>query len=61
MNGPSLQIGVPTPLFQMPATTQPGRNYSVSGDGRFLVNVSNAEQTSTPITVILNWAEGLKK
>ncbi len=33
----------------------------VSADGRFLINVANEDRFSSPITVILNWADGVKK
>ena len=57
--GSSLETGAPVPLFQMRVATQDGRSYSVSADGRFLVNVAAGEQT--PITVFLNWTAGLNK
>jgi hypothetical protein len=54
----SLYAGVPTALFKAPIITSPTRDYDVSSDGRFLVNVTNPtalNSSSTPITVILNW------
>jgi hypothetical protein len=63
--GPSLEAGSPTPLFQTrlvrvgPGVA--GRQYNVSADGRFLMNVVSEDRSSSPITVILNWAAGLKK
>jgi Tol biopolymer transport system component len=54
--------GVPQELFQVPSVNN---NYDVSADGqRFLFNVptnSDANSDSAPITVVLNWAAGLKK
>ena len=56
----SLEVSTPTRLFQLRRGfgDSPGRNYNVAADGRFLVNVT---ATDAPITVILNWAAGLKK
>jgi hypothetical protein len=56
-SGSALQVGAPAPLFQI-RNSESGypRNYDVSADGRFLVNVSTDELSATPITVILNWA-----
>ena len=60
--GAALEFGTPEPLFQTRVSnfTSPNR-YDVSADGqRFLVN-SSAGESSSAITVILNWAAGLKK
>jgi len=51
----------PVALFEMPLIGVVEANYDVSSIGRFLVNVPSREQSSLPITVILNWASGLKK
>lgn len=63
--GSSLEAGSPHPLFQTRlATVAPGqfaRQYDVAPDGRFLMNVTSEDRFSSPITVILNWAAGLKK
>ena len=63
--GPSLEAGVPAALFKAPfilAGLSGRRDYDVSADGRFLLNITApAEVLPTPITVILNWAAGLKK
>jgi len=37
------------------------QQYDVAPDGRFLINVPVAESTVAPITVVHNWAAGLKK
>jgi Tol biopolymer transport system component len=57
---PAFQAGIPKPLFTMPAGAG---NWDVTADGkRFLAAVPQAQQnTSTPITVVLNWEAGLKK
>jgi Tol biopolymer transport system component/predicted Ser/Thr protein kinase len=61
--GPS--FGVPTALFQTraPHGITPNRmHYVPSRDGqRFLVNTQSDDEPPTPITVVLNWAAGLKK
>jgi Tol biopolymer transport system component/predicted Ser/Thr protein kinase len=36
-------------------------HYLPSRDGRFLMNIQVEEPTPTPITVVLNWVQGLKK
>jgi len=54
----SLDAGVPTALFKAPIILGPTRDYDVSSDGHFLINVTNptaVNPASTPITVILNW------
>ena len=69
INGNSaLQVGTPKPLFELRtfggARTILGfRNqFVVAPDGqRFLANVPVAEDSSSPITLALNWAAGLKK
>ena len=60
--GTSLSLEAPVSLFQ--ARMHPrglGRSYSVSADGRFLINVAVADQGPAPIIVIHNWAASLKK
>jgi Tol biopolymer transport system component len=67
--GSSLETAAPSALFQKRLSSDtfngggsiPSRNYSVSADGRFLMNVTDSDSVFTPITVILNWAAGLKK
>ena len=58
----SFQAGTPRLLFQLQANTLATRNsYVPSSDGRrFLVNAL-VEETPSPITVVLNWAEALKQ
>jgi eukaryotic-like serine/threonine-protein kinase len=59
--GASFEIGAVRPLFQT-RTSGFHYSYAVSADGqRFLMNTSPEEKASTPITVVLNWAMGLKK
>jgi len=57
----SFDVGAVKPLFQTRAT---GRNsrYAVPADAqRFLINTAPEQTASAPITVVLNWAAGLKK
>ena len=63
----TLEIGAARPLFEPRifggAAIAAGyrQQYDVTPDGqRFLVNVEG-EGSSSPITVVLNWAAGLKK
>jgi eukaryotic-like serine/threonine-protein kinase len=61
--------GVPRPLFDtrlVTSTTNVGIAdvfwWDVSPDGKkFLVEMASEENTSSPITVVLNWQAGLKK
>jgi Tol biopolymer transport system component len=68
--GPSFEAGAPQGLFEMPPYTAAWlaggggalRVYAVATDGqRFLIGVPVGEESSPPITVILNWTAGLKK
>jgi len=56
-NGP-FQSAAPAPLFTI-ATLVPqgavGRQYAVTKDGRFLVNVLEQQTSRTPLTVVVNW------
>jgi serine/threonine protein kinase/Tol biopolymer transport system component len=36
-------------------------HYLPSRDGRFLMNIQAGDPVSTPITIVLNWVQGLKK
>jgi hypothetical protein len=65
----TLEVGTPVPLFSArmlggPSTVAGFRaQYDVTADGqRFLLNVPVDEDASSPtITVVLNWAAGLRK
>jgi hypothetical protein len=40
----------------------PDRKNAISADGqRFLINVASGEASTAPITVVVNWAAGIKK
>jgi Tol biopolymer transport system component len=60
------ELGTPTALFRMrilggPRTLQGYRSqYDVAPDGRFLVNTPVDESAGASMTVVLNWAAGLK-
>jgi hypothetical protein len=60
----AIEASAPTPLFKAPiAMTGATRDYAVTADGRFLINVTNPavlNPTSTPISVTLNWSPSLK-
>ena len=69
-DGHTLEIAAPVPLF--PTRLASGSNltggktgpqpaYAVAADGRFLMNVIDVGSPASPITVVLNWAAGLKK
>ena len=68
-NGQSLETGTPLPLFTPRMASggtilSPGALarpvYAVSADGRFLINTVMDDETVAPITVVLNWDEGLR-
>jgi len=65
-----LETGTAVALFRPQLASGPNINsggngsraqYAVARDGRFLMNVTVAEATPTPITVVLNWDAALKK
>jgi len=58
--GTELEVGKPVRVFQSRAF-QGNREYDVSTDGRFLLNVPVDERSDTSLAVIVNWAAGLKK
>jgi len=55
--------GLAIPLFEAQVSTSTANNtYAPSSDGqRFLINVPSGAVVTTPFTVVLNWAVGLKK
>jgi Tol biopolymer transport system component len=57
----SVQIGTPRTLFQTSVTiSTAGAGYDVTRDGRFLL-LNWAIETSTPMTLVMNWDAELKK
>jgi Tol biopolymer transport system component len=60
----NFSFGSPRPLFptQVSEGVHPYHmHYLPSRDGRFLINAQVGELTPTPITIVLNWIQGLKK
>ncbi|HEY6929455.1 MAG TPA: protein kinase [Thermoanaerobaculia bacterium] len=56
----ALRAGTPKPLFKLPEGA--GFGWEVTADGeRFLVNVPVIKSSSVPLSVVFNWAAGLKK
>jgi serine/threonine protein kinase/Tol biopolymer transport system component len=59
--GSRFEVGAVKPLFETRGLDVTRNRYAVSADGqRFLIN-TDPQITSAPITVVLNWAAGLKK
>ncbi len=60
--GSGFQVGAVRPLFEARGRTGLRSQYDVSADGqRFLFNVIADQQQSTPpITLVVNWMAGLK-
>jgi eukaryotic-like serine/threonine-protein kinase len=52
------EFGVAKPLFDARLA---GNGFDVGKDGRFVVPTQIGQSSSPPITVVLNWAAGLKK
>jgi eukaryotic-like serine/threonine-protein kinase len=64
-NGPTIEAGKPTRLVAgrivgAPYTGAAKPFYAVTADGQRFLVVVPADETSTPTTVILNWAAGLR-
>ena len=64
--GATFERGIARELFQTRMVVPGGVNityrYAVAADGkRFLINSPAEEAASTPITVVLNWAAGVKQ
>ena len=57
--GVTLEPGTPVPLFQtriVGGGTNPNRpQYDVAPDGRFLINITTEDATTSPITLLQNW------
>jgi hypothetical protein len=56
--GANFDADVPKPLFD---TRLADASFDVSKDGRFLIPTDVKEAGTSPITVVINWAVGLKK
>jgi len=60
--GLGLSVGEIQPLFQARPASSPGWLYDVSADGKKFLMVSEGSETSMePLTLVVNWAELLKK
>jgi Tol biopolymer transport system component len=60
-DGATFQVGRTQPLFEI-RPQRPGSFFDVTPDGqRFLVNTAAQSQTSTPMTLVVNWPAELKK
>ncbi len=59
---PQFKAGIPKVLFQVPNGTSP---FDVTGDGQNFIKLALVSATPVappePITVVLNWAAGLRK
>jgi eukaryotic-like serine/threonine-protein kinase len=58
--GAQFQSGVPKPLFDV-RLGPINPSYDVSADGRFLIATPAEQSATVPMTVVLNWQDGLKK
>jgi Tol biopolymer transport system component len=60
--GANFEVGAVKPLFETRIVLGGRYQYAVSADGqRFLINTAPEQAAPAPITVVLNWAAGLKK
>ena len=66
--GQTLEAGAPVALFQTrivggrAGIASQAQQYAVAPDGqRFLINIIADESTTSPITIVTNWARALKK
>ena len=59
LRGGEVQSGQPHPLFDLPGA---GPNpWDVSADGQRFLNTAPSQNAAADITLIQNWAAGLKK
>lgn len=58
----TLSIGKVLPLFQMNPVLGAGIAYDVTPDGKkFIVNSGTAQESTEPLTLVVNWTSLLKK
>jgi Tol biopolymer transport system component len=57
--GPNFERGTPKALFDVRMSD--GTFFDVGKDGRFLITTLAEQPSVLPMTVVLNWASGLKK
>ena len=64
-SGTGFQAGTSVPLFQTQivggVTTTSRTGYVAAADGRFLIFNATGNQSTPPITLVVNWTAGLKK
>ena len=61
-DGDQFEAGLPKPLFDTQLSPDAEEAYfDVSKDGRFLIPASAEQLVNTAMTVVVNWAAGLKK
>jgi serine/threonine protein kinase/Tol biopolymer transport system component len=61
VKGDRLEVGSTRPVFEI-RPGGPGNFYDVTADGqRFLVNMAVEQQTSAPLTLVINWTADLKR
>jgi Tol biopolymer transport system component len=62
LRGNSPQLGTPHTLFTTSAVAGPFGPYTASADGKhFLINGTESQQGSEPLTLVTNWPQELKK
>jgi serine/threonine protein kinase len=62
--GPTFEVGAPKVLFDLrvPSFNSPQAQFAVTADGqKFLIANTFGENSSVPITVVLNWTADLKR
>jgi len=58
--GPTLDPGLPQPLFQTTVRVDPILNqYAVTADGRRFLTLESTEQSAPPMTLLVNWTAAL--
>jgi hypothetical protein len=60
LNTAAVDVGAASPLFQARFRSE-NFPYAVTSDGRFLVNRSADDETTTGITLVVNWPATLRK
>ena len=60
LNAASVDVGAASPLFQSRFRSE-NFPYTVTSDGRFLVNRSVDDETTPGITLVVNWPATLRK
>jgi Tol biopolymer transport system component len=58
--GAKFEASVPKPLFKQRMVLGAGTSFDVGPDGRFLIPSQLEQVAAAPMTVVVNWASGLK-